>query len=321
VPAAQLIPLVADPAVTDLRAVVDDVGHNTFPDYDPALLISVTFAFDGATISGIAGAFSVSVPAIPYSEPAIYRGNDFDATHEGFGSGDILGPFGLTFIADGVPINISVTFHNWDFVAITVGNESAPIGAGPLALGYILVPPPIFAQAAQQLLEGRSANRLFITCMEVGIPEICAEESRVALPYNHSFTCPENDGWYYPTGYGSDCYHDTYFDRFPFHGARHDCFYTGETIASIITVQLPGSLWDPGFGTITARVEVWSGEFGIKIGESPAVTIVPAGVIASPVFICDMAPAIPAHRTFSLRFVLLTGGGNASMPNILVDLN
>jgi hypothetical protein len=188
-----------------------------------------------------------------------------------------------------------------------------------MAFGYVLT--PLFpAQQAMMLLQGHPRdNHLYIECLEVAVADICSEATRVALPYDHSFTCPDNAGWYYPTGYGSDCYHDTYLDRFPYSGARKDCFYNGDTATNTITVRLPGSLWDPGYGPITATVEVWSAEFGLKIGQSDLTTITPSGVIASPVFTINLATTLPAGRTFSLRFVLNGGGGNASMPQVIVE--
>jgi hypothetical protein len=106
----------------------------------------------------------VELPLIPYREPAIYLGDDTSDPHVGFGDGTALLETHPTGTIKGIPVEFTLSGVEWNYVDVTVGSDTSPIGNGPIAFGYILSgPAPL--QVALENVRGHTGNDLYVKCI------------------------------------------------------------------------------------------------------------------------------------------------------------
>lgn len=169
----QLVPITRDP--TNIRTAIDAAGYSWFgTEYDPSLLQSVIFTFDGIGMTkgkgGLAGP-NVELPYI-YNPPTLRYSSDPSALpkFEWVGTNFSVG---ASVQINGTPVALTVEGKNFANEGLEIGSVAQPIGCNPVYCSYKLVPPPLLGQAIAGIVEKRNANRLFITCMKLAKRAAC----------------------------------------------------------------------------------------------------------------------------------------------------
>lgn len=207
---AQLIPV--DCGYLSIRSAVDAVGHNTWgKDYKRRNLVSVTFQLDmlylqSETVpnpSYIDDPNPPNQPTITFTpsdiailgirNPAIYTGLN-RATNLGEWVPETINLEPSVSIG-GNDYGVGIQVSNDEFNPLKVGSTANPLACEELYWDFNVVPIPLVAAVVQQLLDGRTGARLFVSCMAINFdgPNI------VELPYTFN---PAN----VVAGYAPDSY-------------------------------------------------------------------------------------------------------------------